>query len=201
MSRFVYILTCSKNYCSAVPLSGRQQSTGLLDLSFEARHKEKSRNSNNCFCFFGPSVEIRTRGLLNPIQARYQTSPHPDKCLPLKAASIYYHTLSENASTFQSTKSNTHHMSNVSTSLFVRVSRFVCILPMTKIMVHWPQAVVGNTHPRRIDLSNLSVENKKSRTTEVVLDFLCLFDTIDIAWLRSRVSRFAYIYNSIGNWK
>ena len=27
---------------------------------------------------YGPSVEIRTRGLLNPIQARYQTSPHPD---------------------------------------------------------------------------------------------------------------------------
>lgn len=27
--------------------------------------------------FFGPSVEIRTQGLLNPIQARYQTSPHP----------------------------------------------------------------------------------------------------------------------------
>ena len=29
-------------------------------------------------CLFGPSAEIRTRGLLNPIQARYQTSPHPD---------------------------------------------------------------------------------------------------------------------------
>ncbi len=27
---------------------------------------------------YGPSVEIRTRGLLNPIQARYQTSPHPE---------------------------------------------------------------------------------------------------------------------------
>ena len=27
---------------------------------------------------YGPSVEIRTQGLLNPIQARYQTSPHPD---------------------------------------------------------------------------------------------------------------------------
>ena len=27
---------------------------------------------------FGPSAEIRTRGLLNPIQARYQTSPHPE---------------------------------------------------------------------------------------------------------------------------
>ena len=33
---------------------------------------------------FGPSVEIRTRGLLNPIQARYQTSPHPDILLCLK---------------------------------------------------------------------------------------------------------------------
>ena len=29
---------------------------------------------------FGPSVEIRTQGLLNPIQARYQTSPHPEIC-------------------------------------------------------------------------------------------------------------------------
>ena len=29
----------------------------------------------------GPSDWIRTSGLLNPIQARYQTSPHPDKCL------------------------------------------------------------------------------------------------------------------------
>ena len=28
--------------------------------------------------FRGPSVEIRTQGLLNPIQARYQTSPHPE---------------------------------------------------------------------------------------------------------------------------
>ena len=40
--------------------------------------KEKSRKSKCSFDFFGPSVEIRTRGLLNPIQARYQTSPHPD---------------------------------------------------------------------------------------------------------------------------
>lgn len=27
---------------------------------------------------FGPSDWIRTSGLLNPIQARYQTSPHPE---------------------------------------------------------------------------------------------------------------------------
>ena len=39
---------------------------------------EKIQNSKSCSGFFGPSVEIRTRGLLNPIQARYQTSPHPD---------------------------------------------------------------------------------------------------------------------------
>ena len=40
--------------------------------------KEKIQNNESCSGFFGPSVEIRTRGLLNPIQARYQTSPHPD---------------------------------------------------------------------------------------------------------------------------
>ncbi len=33
----------------------------------------------------GPSVEIRTQGLLNPIQARYQTSPHPDVSLSIIA--------------------------------------------------------------------------------------------------------------------
>ena len=45
------------------------------------------------FCF-GPSAEIRTQGLLNPIQARYQTSPHPDlspsRCLT-RTAYIDYH--------------------------------------------------------------------------------------------------------------
>ena len=61
---------------------------------------KKIQNNKSCSGFFGPSVEIRTRGLLNPIQARYQTSPHPDQCLRLTTASIYYHTLSENASTF-----------------------------------------------------------------------------------------------------
>ena len=33
---------------------------------------------------YGPSVEIRTQGLLNPIQARYQTSPHPDIWLSVR---------------------------------------------------------------------------------------------------------------------
>ncbi len=37
----------------------------------------------------GPSVEIRTRGLLNPIQARYQTSPHPDIAYNLATAKVY----------------------------------------------------------------------------------------------------------------
>ena len=39
---------------------------------------EKIRRTHKIPRIFGPSVEIRTRGLLNPIQARYQTSPHPD---------------------------------------------------------------------------------------------------------------------------
>ena len=39
---------------------------------------QKSSEIHRFRNFFGPSVEIRTRGLLNPIQARYQTSPHPD---------------------------------------------------------------------------------------------------------------------------
>ena len=42
------------------------------------RAKEKSPKTLTVSGLFGPSVEIRTRGLLNPIQARYQTSPHPD---------------------------------------------------------------------------------------------------------------------------
>ena len=41
---------------------------------------------------FGPSVEIRTQGLLNPIQARYQTSPHPD--ILLSARQLTYITTS-----------------------------------------------------------------------------------------------------------
>ena len=38
--------------------------------------------------FTGPSVEIRTRGLLNPIQARYQTSPHPETYLVLLTCNL-----------------------------------------------------------------------------------------------------------------
>ena len=39
------------------------------------------RQENRCkpeLTAVGPSAEIRTQGLLNPIQARYQTSPHPE---------------------------------------------------------------------------------------------------------------------------
>ena len=39
---------------------------------------QKDLKSKRFQVFYGPSVEIRTQGLLNPIQARYQTSPHPD---------------------------------------------------------------------------------------------------------------------------
>ena len=47
---------------------------------------------------FGRSVGIRTRGLLDPNQARYQTSPHPDcqviidnKCHLVKSSSVINH--------------------------------------------------------------------------------------------------------------
>ena len=40
-------------------------------------HKEMGKFPQE-FPHFGPSDWIRTSGLLNPIQARYQTSPHPD---------------------------------------------------------------------------------------------------------------------------
>ena len=53
-----------------------------------SHHKEKYREEI-LLCIFGPSVEIRTRGLLNPIQARYQTSPHPDIACRLATATVY----------------------------------------------------------------------------------------------------------------
>ena len=33
----------------------------------------------SCFYVFGLGEKIRTSGLLNPIQARYQTAPHPER--------------------------------------------------------------------------------------------------------------------------
>ena len=44
------------------------------------KQKQKTTAFAVAFCL-GPSAEIRTQGLLNPIQARYQTSPHPDQTL------------------------------------------------------------------------------------------------------------------------
>ena len=42
-------------------------------------YKKKNPNpTNSRIWIFGRSVGIRTRGLLDPNQARYQTSPHPD---------------------------------------------------------------------------------------------------------------------------
>ena len=41
-------------------------------------HAEYAKFSVSAWFFFGPSGESRTHGLLNPIQARYQTALHPD---------------------------------------------------------------------------------------------------------------------------
>ena len=43
-----------------------------------AKAKKMTRNLSISSQILGPSDWIRTSGLLNPIQARYQTSPHPD---------------------------------------------------------------------------------------------------------------------------
>ena len=54
-----------------------QPSDGF-DYHFSPTRKKKTTSPERNLSFFGPSDWIRTSGLLNPIQARYQTSPHPD---------------------------------------------------------------------------------------------------------------------------
>ena len=65
------------------PPSSRRQAICHRHIAFDGsnldQQTEKTGNYVSSLPFFGPSVEIRTRGLLNPIQARYQTSPHPDR--------------------------------------------------------------------------------------------------------------------------
>ena len=47
--------------------------------SFESQYPNKKSGTRRCgFQIFGRSIGIRTRGLLDPNQARYQTSPYPD---------------------------------------------------------------------------------------------------------------------------
>lgn len=60
--------------------------------------KKKSRTLMDTGLFRGPSDWSRTSGLLNPIQARYQTAPHPDLLFsalllyhsPLRISSVIY---------------------------------------------------------------------------------------------------------------
>ena len=57
---------------------------------FESRHS--SKKSGDCGCshrIFGRSVGIRTRGLLDPNQARYQASPHPEILIIIADSSLY----------------------------------------------------------------------------------------------------------------
>ena len=73
VSRFDKLRSCCR------PAGSKRMSTGHSHLMVRiSPQTEKTGNYVSSFPFFGPSVEIRTRGLLNPIQARYQTSPHPD---------------------------------------------------------------------------------------------------------------------------
>ena len=53
---------------------------GLIALQVRRAHKTKKPSTFRSRAF-GPSGESRTHGLLNPIQARYQTALHPDVTL------------------------------------------------------------------------------------------------------------------------
>jgi hypothetical protein len=63
-----------------------------------------------------------------------------------------------------------------------------------KIIVWLRRAVASNAHPRCIEMFESLIQNKKAETVDTVSAFLCLFDTIDIARMRSRVSRFVSIF-------
>ena len=72
----------SQNKCSNQCLHWLQRyATSISHLDgFESSTAEKEICENHISDsrIFGPSYWIRTSGLLNPIQARYQTSPNPD---------------------------------------------------------------------------------------------------------------------------
>ena len=51
----------------------------LYPSSIPSAKSKKERHNFRCVFLFGRSVGIRTRGLMDPNHARYQTSPHPDE--------------------------------------------------------------------------------------------------------------------------
>ena len=89
---------CTTAGCIGRKINNNRKLPGIQGSAGRDTSKNKAQKSEFDFCAFwidwkrwknavkfirisrhsGPSVEIRTRGLLNPIQARYQTSPHPD---------------------------------------------------------------------------------------------------------------------------
>ena len=67
----------------------------FVDLTYEDVSKrnqkaiKKHRNHTISVLLYGRSVGIRTRGLLDPNQARYQTSPHPVSLAYYKEILVY----------------------------------------------------------------------------------------------------------------
>ena len=92
-----FLLSCTTADCMGRKINNNRKLPGIQGSAGRDTSKNKAQKSEFDFCAFwidwkrwknavkftrisrhsGPSVEIRTRGLLNPIQARYQTSPHP----------------------------------------------------------------------------------------------------------------------------
>ena len=86
-----------------------EESPPFFVYRIKSRFSVKRRNPNPSptwkikfgFLSFGPSGESRTHGLLNPIQARYQTALHPDVT---HCDGYYYTPLNCQMSTFSFTK-------------------------------------------------------------------------------------------------
>ena len=72
----MFLRYTGENGSSSSPDSAGHQKV-RLSLLYRMRIKENCRNHTDFSSFNGRNAGIRTRGLLDPNQARYQTSPRP----------------------------------------------------------------------------------------------------------------------------
>ena len=67
------------HYCTTERVTERNGDKGYGPQGSHLSYKQKKQPPTKVDgCFFGPSDRSRTCGLLNPIQARYQSALHPD---------------------------------------------------------------------------------------------------------------------------
>ena len=117
------------------------------------KYTRKKKTENLSVFGLGPSDWIRTSGLLNPIQARYQTSPHPD--IFLCPAGLAY-----NSTGFQKNQ----------VLFFVFLNYFLagCTVRRTCAIMDSPKGVIhmGSW------FSNFHIHKRNTCTEEAVMDAL-----------------------------